>query len=73
MSLIKCAKCGVDDEVVKCHLHHLVPKQIGGKDTDGRKYICEPCHVKLHIMIRDWIKEFHNETKRRTINWINIK
>jgi len=36
---------------VKYNLHHLVPKSIGGIDSDGRKYLCKKCHDILHNML----------------------
>ena len=82
MSLIKCRRCGIDDEVNKCELHHLVPKFMGGVDLDGRRYLCKKHHNILHLMIPCWLWEFipegnHNlvreEIKKRTLKWCKTK
>lgn len=31
--------------------HHFVPQYMGGKDTDGRVYLCRKHHAILHNML----------------------
>ena len=80
--MIQCRKCGIPDEVSKCHEHHLVPKFMGGTDFDGRKYLCKKHHDIIHLLIADWIFEFvpedkkeqcNQEIKKRTLGWIGIQ
>lgn len=58
--LIKCERCGYNEDSSKIQLHHIIPKFMGGTDKTGRKYLCEECHKLLHKVI--------NET---TLNWLN--
>lgn len=43
--MIKCRKkgCNVIDES-EVELHHLIPKFMGGRDVDGRIYLCKKHH-----------------------------
>lgn len=65
--MIPCKKCGVnfDDSIKqpKLHYHHIVPRFLGGKDIDGRMYLCEQCHKELHQIMAVWIKE-------KTMEWL---
>jgi len=45
---MKCEKCG--DEL-KYEEHHIIPKDIGGKDSDGRVGLCKKCHDIIHKML----------------------
>jgi len=52
--MIKCKKCGYEHiNESEVDLHHIVPKWIGGRDIDGRIYLCKEnkgndCHRQLH-------------------------
>ncbi len=46
---INCAKCGYNEIQSEIHLHHLVPKSIGGIDSDGRKYFCKNVMISYII------------------------
>lgn len=61
--LIKCARCGWDKDSSQIHLHHLLPRYLGGVDRDGRRYLCKPCHDKLHIYVVASTLEWMNELK----------
>ena len=84
MVTIKCAKCGKEETIDdKCHLHHLIPKFMDGTDLDGRRYLCKKHHDILHFMMSKWLWEdfvpdsrkdvCRQETKRRTLNWIELQ
>ena len=69
---IECRKCGSRKNI---HLHHKIPLCIGGKDIDGRVYLCDKCHHILHNMLPKVIMQ-HVEKKEecrlhvlRTTNW----
>lgn len=50
--MITCKKCGLKMENESlANLHHLIPRCIGGKDIDGRKYLCKKCHDIIHLII----------------------
>lgn len=54
--MICCRKCGyVGKNETGLHLHHLIPKSIGGTDLDGRVYLCHKCHNILHNMIPKFV------------------
>lgn len=40
----KCFECEIESDI---HLHHVVPKSLGGKKTVP---LCEACHYKIHDM-----------------------
>lgn len=46
--MIACKKCYKEfDDSKPCpdlHLHHIIPKCLGGTDKDGRIYLCKTCH-----------------------------
>lgn len=44
---VECMKCGLKEEK-QLHLHHIIPKCIGGTDKDERIYLCEKHHNILH-------------------------
>jgi len=52
---ITCKKEGGTSHDVE--LHHIVPKFMGGKDTDGRKYLCKKHHDILGLIIPKIISE----------------
>ncbi len=52
---IKCKKCGYDKDASEIHLHHLIPKFMGGTDKDGRVYLCGKCHNIIHSIIIKWV------------------
>jgi len=43
----RCANCGVETNG-KNHIHHIIPKALGGQDTDGRDILCDRCHKDFH-------------------------
>jgi len=43
-----CRKCNSRFEV---HLHHIIPKSIGGLDKDGRLYFCKKHHDIIHLIL----------------------
>ena len=56
MADIQCRKKGCDKKIV--HLHHLIPRFMGGKDIDGRKYLCKEHHGIIHGKILNIIWDF---------------
>lgn len=69
--MIKCRKCGLIPNNNESDLaeHHIIPKFMGGKDIDGRVYLCgdgkgNDCHKRLHSYLKQIIKE---ETEK----WLN--
>ena len=82
MGYINCSKCGYGDIQTDVHLHHLIPRCIGGSDIDGRQYLCKKCHDILHNMLLGQIWKFvpdiNKETARQKIKnyslwWIDQK
>ena len=77
MSEIECRKKGCSRTDVE--LHHLIPKFMGGKDIDGRKYLWKKHHEIISFMTASIIWEFipvekkekvRQEIKKRTLWWI---
>jgi hypothetical protein len=66
---LKCSKCGFEPEDESyLDLHHIIPRWMGGKDIDGRKYLCsagrgKDCHRQLHTILKEKTKEF-------TLEWL---
>ena len=44
-----CLLCGRDVPSQMITLHHLLPRQKGGK-ADDRVPLCKPCHKQIHAM-----------------------
>lgn len=67
--MIACKKCGFipyyENDI---HLHHIIPKKMGGTDKDGRVYLCKRCHDEIHILISFLEKE---KIKEYTLGWIS--
>ena len=63
ISLIACRKCGYDENESLVHLHHIIPKCIGGTDKDGRIYLCKKCHDILSLIITKWLWNFVIDTE----------
>jgi len=61
--MITCRKCGVGQES-DVELHHLIPRSIGGLDSDGRVYLCKKCHDIWHNMIPKFIFQFVIESEK---------
>ena len=67
---IYCKICGlVGDENI--HLHHIIPKSLGGKDlnedgSSNRIYLCKECHEKIHNIMPKLIWSFIPEEKRES-------
>ena len=63
--MIECRKesCKADKDGF-LHLHHLIPKFMGGTDKDGRKRLCEKHHNILHGMIPKIIFQYVPKEKR---------
>ena len=59
---IQCRKKGCQEKEVQ--LHHLIPRFMGGKDIDGRKYLCKKHHGILHGKILKIIWGFVNEKEK---------
>jgi 5-methylcytosine-specific restriction endonuclease McrA len=71
--MIKCRACDSDKNI---ELHHLFPKSFGGRDEDGRMYLCALCHHSLHKQLsalfkaqiikvsKDYIEYMKNEKDR---------
>jgi len=63
--MILCEKCGYEDvDEINVELHHIMPKCVGGKDSDGRKYLCKKCHHIWHNMLPKFIFKFVPKDKR---------
>jgi hypothetical protein len=39
-----CSKCGKEFEEKELEISHDFPKYLGGKDNDGRHFLCNKCH-----------------------------
>lgn len=68
--MVGCSKCGWPNET-DLDLHHTIPRFMGGKDNDGRLYLCKEnrggdCHRKLHKKLRDIIPLI----KQKTEEWL---
>ena len=69
--MIKCLKCGYDEDESKIQLHHIIPKSIGGTDMT-RIYLCEKCHNIVHNMLPKLMWRFvdrKDECKTFLINY----
>jgi hypothetical protein len=44
--------------------HHIIPRFMGGKDINGRVYLCKKHHNMLHNIITSIIWKFVIEEKR---------
>ena len=46
-----CRLCGIIEDYPKIKLqeHHLIPKGLKGTDLDGRKCLCEKCHIEVTL------------------------
>jgi len=51
ISEIICRKKGCSNP--EDNLHHLIPRWMGGKDIDGRVYLCKKHHDLIHIKIKN--------------------
>jgi len=81
--MIVCRKRGCDineyneKEDNKLHLHHLIPKFMGGTDRDGRAYLCKKHHDILHQKIAAIIFRFvpieREEDCRKTVKEESLK
>ena len=74
-----CALCG--RQVSYVTLHHLVPKQEGGR-YGPRVPLCQPCHVTLHSLFtnKELKGQFHSverlreaERLQKYLEWIRTK
>lgn len=73
--MIVCRKCGFKFNRLNernAHLHHLIPKCIGGTDKDGRSYLCGSmfgcdAHRRLHEAIYN---EFGQKIKEFSEAWL---
>jgi len=75
MSEIPCSKKGCPNS--EDEFHHIIPKFMGGKDIDGRIYLCKKHHDGLHHYILGIVwsfvgnKEKCKETiKNSTLRWL---
>jgi HNH endonuclease len=42
----KCVRCGNKENL---HVHHIIPKEEGGKDViKNLETLCQPCHIEEH-------------------------
>jgi len=48
---MKCKKCKKDFMENQIDLSHNIPKYMGGKDIDGRTYLCKKCHNEYELTI----------------------
>lgn len=64
-----CSKCSSLFEEKDLDLSHDVPKYIGGKDGDGRRYLCKKCHDiyerKVMAVMSKTLEESSREKMRR--------
>ena len=73
--MLECNKCEFKHyNESDAALHHIVPRVLGGRDKDERKYLCgvmkgNDCHRKLHSFLAkdDEIKEL---LKRKYEEWL---
>lgn len=73
--------CDITEEK-ELELHHIIPRFMGGNDTNGRKYLCKKHHNIIGLLtpsiLWNFIPEQDKERAREavksfTINWINKK
>ena len=65
MADIQCRKKDCPEKLEeKVQLHHLIPRFMGGKDIDGRKWLCEKHHDKIQGFIATVIWKYVIEEKR---------
>jgi len=62
MDEIQCRKRNCNEKIV--HLHHLIPRFMGGQDKDGRKYLCKKHHSIIHGKILNIIWDFVVEKEK---------
>lgn len=56
----KCQYCGIDVELHKCHIHHVLELSEGGTNhPTNLKTVCVPCHKHRHP---------HMKTKMEILN-----
>ncbi len=79
MGKIECKICKEDDQS-KLELHHLIPKFMGGTDSDGRVYLCKKHHGMVHnfVISKLWNSlslehkmQFRQRAKIMTLHYIN--
>tara|TARA_Y100000310_G_scaffold133975_1_gene132994 strand:+ start:4143 stop:4412 length:270 start_codon:yes stop_codon:yes gene_type:complete len=66
--MIFCRSCGITEQEIgpkELHLHHLIPKSLGGTDKDGRRYFCKKCHDILHNYLPMIIWKYMEEEQKQ--------
>ena len=48
---MKCDKCKKDFPELELDESHDIPKYMGGKDADGRHWLCKDCHEKYEFWV----------------------
>lgn len=79
---MQCEKCGIMFPESEIHEHHIIPKNIGGTDKNGRIQLCKKDHDILHQMLlkpvfklipaksqEQCYKDLHSLTRW----WLNLK
>jgi len=72
---MRCEKCGKEFVGGEIHQHHIIPKGLGGKDINGRIYLCKKHHDELHKSIikhvkKPLIKKQKNNIRAYVKKWI---
>ena len=70
--MVCCKKCGKEYPDKYMHSHHIIPKEFGGTDEDGRIFLCvkgKNCHNQIHknltalkLVTKEEIKEYTLKT-----------
>lgn len=65
---MRCSKCLKDFEEKNIHGSHDIPKWLGGKDSDGRHWLCKDCHDKyelevIRLVMMNFIKDLPDKEK----------
>ena len=56
-----CVKCNQDGYL---HVHHVIPKSMGGDDEGEMILLCQDCHRTLHNMLPAQIFEFVSDKRQ---------
>jgi hypothetical protein len=68
-----CLKCGEVLPKNKIHEHHIIPKEWGGTDADGRIHLCEDHHTGkngIHNLLPKVIPRTKQNIIEFTTSWL---
>lgn len=74
---MKCSICKEEFPEKELQLSHDIPKYMGGKDSDGRHYLCKRCHdiyerMVFAIMVSN-LSEEEREVMRKAAKSYSLK